>query len=76
MKQNLRVMRAEFEVLVVLKDKCFTRTGKLRKNKKLRKGITDSLRFEAHKFIDSKDPDEIIDNATVEIEEVEVEDED
>lgn len=74
-KQNLRVMRAEFEVLTVLKDECFTRTGKLRRNKALRKALATSLRFEGHKFLDSLADDEIVDNAIIEMEEVEVLDE-
>lgn len=74
-KENLRVMRAEFEVLTVLKDDCFTAKGKLRRNKAMRKAIADSLRFEGHKFIDAATVDEIIENATIEMEEVEVLDE-
>lgn len=72
-KQRLRVMRAEFEVLVVLKDDCFTKRGQLRKA--VQNGIAKLLQFEAHKFIDSKTPQEIIENSTIEYEDVEVEEE-
>jgi hypothetical protein len=75
-KQNLRVMRIEFEVVTALKDDCFTKTGKLRRNNVMRKGIADLLKFEGHKFIDAAETEDIIKNATIEFEEVEVEGED
>lgn len=75
-KQNLHVIRADFSVLTVVKDEAFTKKGILRKHKSLRKLIADSLRFEGHRFLDTQTTDDIIDHATIEIEEVEVEDED
>lgn len=72
-KQNLRVMRIDFTVSTVLKDEVFTDKGNVRY--KLRNGIAKYLQFEAHKFIDSQSPRDIFKHATIEVEEVEVEDE-
>jgi len=69
-------MSIAFDVQTVLKDDCFTKSGKLRRNKKLRKGIADLIKWEAHKFIEAHSTDDIVEHAIVEIEEVEVLDED
>lgn len=71
MKQNLRVARIQFEVLIVLKDELFTRTGRLKY--KMRKPLGLMLKEEAHHFIENQDPIDVVKHSSIEIEEVEVE---
>lgn len=71
--QHLRVLRADFQLLVVLKDDVFTKRGKIRKA--AQKGIAALIKYDAHNFIEAQDFDSIMSNATIEYEDVEVEDE-
>lgn len=73
-KQNLRVMRTQFEVVIVLKDELFTKTGRLKR--KMRKGLGLMIREEGHRFLEAHDPVDIVKHSVMEVEEVEVEDED
>ncbi|TAL08196.1 MAG: hypothetical protein EPO02_13495 [Nitrospirae bacterium] len=70
-KENLRVLRADFQMLTVLKDELFTKDGKIRK--KMTKGVTDLIKYDAHKFIEAQDFNSIMDHATIEYEDVEIE---
>jgi len=71
--EKLRVLRADFQLLTVLRDDVFTRKGKIRK--KAQKPITDLLKYDAHNFIEAQNFESIMANATIEYEDVEVEDE-
>jgi hypothetical protein len=72
-RKVMRVMRADFQLLTVLKDDLFTKKGKIRKN--AQKGLTALIKYDAHNFIEAQDFDSIMANATIEYEEVEVLDE-
>lgn len=72
-KENLPVLRVEFELLTVLKPELLTKKGTLRKSAEA--GLAKYIQFEAHKFIDAHSPADIMANSTIEIEEVEVLDE-
>lgn len=71
MKQNLRVLRIQFEITTALKDELFTRTGRLKY--KMRKPVELTIKQEAHAFIESQKPGDILKNSKIEFEEVEVE---
>lgn len=70
--ERLRVLRADFQLLSVLKDDCFTKKGKIRKD--VQKGVVDLLKYDAHNFIEAQDFKSIMENATIEYEDVEIED--
>ena len=72
--ERLRVLRADFQMLTVLKDDLFTKKGKIRKQ--MQKAVTDLIKYDAHYFIDRQDFDSIIQNATIEYEDVEIEETD
>ena len=69
--EHLRVLRADFQLLSVLKDEVFTKNGKVLK--KMQKGIADLIKYDAHNFIEAQDFNSIMANATIEYEDVEIE---
>lgn len=69
--ERLRVVNIAFDVKTVVKDEAFTKRNKLRR--KVHGPVAALLRYEAHRWIDAVSPEDIIKNATITVEDVEVE---